>query len=316
MTRPRKGRPTPSPTRAAVAATAALLLLSLAGCSAEPEPTATDPQPSPESPSTSPSKEPTGPEPSDSSPTSASPVAETVTVPAYFVGQTPQGPRLFREFQRAEDLGPGHSGLALLEAGPLDPDYRSLWPAGAFASLSDPEAGQVMVTLADASYGSRPAGMSRAEARMAVEQVIYTVQAGFQERLAVQFRIGQDPTPRVYGVPTSEPLANGAMLETLALVSVTTPEQGATVTGRFTAGGVASSFEATVPWEIRRDGEVVERGFSTAEGWMDRLYPWETEVDVSGLEPGRYEFVALTDDPSGGAEGGGSTEDSKTITVE
>ena len=49
---------------------------------------------------------------------------------------------------------------------------------------------------------------------------------------------------------------------------------------------------------------------------MDKLYPWETEVDVSGLEPGAYEFVALTDDPSGGAEGAGPTEDSKSITVE
>jgi len=117
-------------------------------------------------------------------------------------------------------------------------------------------------------------------------------------------------------VPTSEPLANGPVLETLALVNVTTPEQGASVSGTFTASGVASSFEATVPWEIRQDGEVVERGFSTAEGWMDKLYPWETEVDVSGLAPGDYQFVAMTDDPSGGAEGAGPTEDSKTITVE
>lgn len=303
-------------TRAAVAATAALALLTLAGCGAEQEPTATDPGPSPESSSSSPTDEPSRSEPSATSPTSASPAPTPVTVPAYFIGDTPQGPRLFREFQRAEDLGPGQSGLALLEAGPRDPDYRSLWPAGAFASLSDPEAGQVDVTLADPSYGSRPDGMSRAEARMAVEQVIFTLQAGFQERLAVQFRIGDNPTARVYGVPTSEPLANGAVLETLALVSVTTPEQGATVSGSFTASGVASSFEATVPWEIRQGGEVVERGFSTAEGWMDKLYPWTTEVDVSRLEPGDYEFVALTDDPSGGAEGGGPTEDSKVITVE
>ena len=47
---------------------------------------------------------------------------------------------------------------------------------------------------------------------------------------------------------------------------------------------------------------------------MDKLYPWETEVDVSGLAPGTYTFVAMTDDPSGG-EGGGPTEDSKTIIV-
>jgi hypothetical protein len=36
---------------------------------------------------------------------------------------------------------------------------------------------------------------------------------------------------------------------------------------------------------------------------------------VSGLAPGTYSFVAMTDDPSGG-EGGGPTEDSKTFTVQ
>ena len=61
---------------------------------------------------------------------------------------------------------------------------------------------------------------------------------------------------------------------------------------------------------------MVKEGFATAEGWMDKLYPWETEVDVSDLEPGEYTFVAMTDDPSGGTEGGGPTEDSKTIIVE
>ena len=49
---------------------------------------------------------------------------------------------------------------------------------------------------------------------------------------------------------------------------------------------------------------------------MDKLYPWETAVDVSGLAPGTYTFVALTDDPSGGAEGAGPTYDTRTIVVE
>jgi hypothetical protein len=48
---------------------------------------------------------------------------------------------------------------------------------------------------------------------------------------------------------------------------------------------------------------------------MDRLYPWETEIDISGLAPDQYTFVAITDDPSGG-EGGGPTEDSKDFTVD
>ena len=78
---------------------------------------------------------------------------------------------------------------------------------------------------------------------------------------------------------------------------------------------MANSFEATVPWEVRdQDGTKVLDGFATAEGWADKLYPWQTQVDLSSLPPGTYSFVALTDDPSDG-EGAGPTEDSKTITL-
>ena len=50
-------------------------------------------------------------------------------------------------------------------------------------------------------------------------------------------------------------------------------------------------------------------------GWIERLYPWEVEVDVSGLPFGHYTFVALTDDPSGGTEGFGPASDTRTIIV-
>ena len=46
---------------------------------------------------------------------------------------------------------------------------------------------------------------------------------------------------------------------------------------RFTASGVANSFEATVPWQIRdRAATKVLEGFATAEGWGDHLYPWQS----------------------------------------
>ena len=49
----------------------------------------------------------------------------------YYVGETPQGPRLYREFR----TGPGPettpaAALRLLTAGPDDPDYTSYWSAG------------------------------------------------------------------------------------------------------------------------------------------------------------------------------------------
>jgi hypothetical protein len=235
---------------------------------------------------------------------------QTVTVPVYFVGDTPQGPRLYREFRRVAADEPEAEALALMTAGDaLDPDYDTLYPGGSFAGV---EIGgdSITVSLPDDSWTSADA-MSESDARLAAQQLVYTLQGIAQSRLPVEIRLDGAPAD-LFGLGGE--LGNDPETDVRALVNVTAPEEGAAVSGTFTASGAASSFEATVPWEIRRGDAVVAKGFSTAEGWMDKLYPWATEVDVSGLEPGDYTFVAMTDDPSDG-EGAGPTEDSKTITV-
>jgi hypothetical protein len=260
----------------------------------------------------SPDPDPTG--------TSGGPIAKPFTVAVYYVGDTPNGPRLYREFHKA--LGTTALDAALADATsvqPLDPDYRTDWPAGIVASTAFDGVGSdglIQVTLADGSVHDRPAGMSKAEAQIAVEQLIYTAQAAMQTRAPVQFLLGDNPIDRVFGVPTSEPLAQGKWDGVLSLMSVTAPEEGATVSGSFEASGVASSFEATVHWQISQNGETVKEDFTTAAGWMDKLYPWTAQVDVSDLAPGTYTFVAMTDDPSGGAEGNGPDTDTRTIVIE
>jgi hypothetical protein len=92
--------------------------------------------------------------------------------------------------------------------------------------------------------------------------------------------------------------------------------EGATVSDSFEASGKANSPEANVPWEVRdTTGETVLEGAATAEGWVDKLYPWKTTVDVSELEPGTYLFIARTDDTSDG-EGKPVEEVGARITVE
>ena len=52
-------------------------------------------------------------------------------MPIYFVGDTPQGPRLFREFQQVEADNPLAEAVALMTAGDAnDPDYGTLYPDG------------------------------------------------------------------------------------------------------------------------------------------------------------------------------------------
>jgi len=297
------------PTRTRLAALLATSVVVLAACGTDDDPQASDPNGAPAH-SGKPTKSPASTDsPAPSQSDSGSPA--TVAVPLYFVGDTPQGPRLFREFQQVESDNPVDEALAILAAGSAkDPDYRSLLPDGT-PTLVQGDNSQAIGVNVPVEWAQRPGDMSAKEAALAVQQIVFTVQGALQSRAPVEFY--SDGLTPVFGVDKS---SFDADQDALALVNVTEPEEGSIVGDTFTASGVANSFEATVPWEIRdQSGKKVLDGFSTAEGWMDKLYPWQTPVDVSSLPPGTYSFVALTDDPSEG-EGGGPTEDSKTIIIQ
>lgn len=296
--------------RSLAAVAAVVLAAGLAACG-DDEPTAQDPGGDETSSATAPTDEPTEEPPSG---TSTGPATEMVTVPVYFVGDTPDGPALYREFRQVEADNPMEEAVALMTAGDaLDPDYGTLYPGGSFDGVSV-EGDLIVVTVPDDGWKT-PVDQTKDEARLAVQQLVYTVQGVQQERLPVEVRLGGAATV-LFGIDTAGGLKAANPLDVLAFMSVTTPEEGATVSGTFTAEGVGSSFEATVLWEVRDgSGTAVLEGFTTAEGWMDKLYPWTAEVDVSGLAPGTYTFAAITDDPSDG-EGRGPTEDTKTIVVQ
>ncbi len=299
-----------------LAVTAVLTAALLAGCGDEEPTGADDPASTPAtsdatSDPTTPATESTETETVTETPSPTDGEPETVDVPLFFVAATPQGPRLFAETQSIEADNPLEEAAAVIIAGDAsDPDYGTLFPAGSFGGVEfDGE--KFVVTVADDGWNARAPGMSKAEAKLAVQQLVYTLQAvqGAEVPVVVV------PSGLLFGVDAST-IGAADELSTRALVNVLSPAEGATVSGSFVASGEASSFEATVPWEIRDEtGAAVLNGFATAEGWIDGLYPWETTVDVSGLEPGTYTFAALTDDPSGG-EGPGPTEDTKTIVVE
>ncbi|MFB9311852.1 Gmad2 immunoglobulin-like domain-containing protein [Nocardioides plantarum] len=227
----------------------------------------------------------------------------------YYVGDTPEGPALFREFHRVGRSDAEQTVSLATTASADDPDYRTLWP-GALDDVSltgTGLAGSWTVTV-PASLAERPEGMSEREAVLAVQQVVYTVQATGRTDAGVRFT-----GPTVLGVPvpddgfTRDP-------DVVADVNISDPVEGRAVTGAFTARGVADSFEATVPWRVvDGGGEVVVSGAATASGF-GRLHPWETTVDVSALAPGTYTFEASTSDPSDG-EGAGPTTDTRSITV-
>ena len=246
-------------------------------------------------------------------PSSSAPAQEGV-VPAYYVGTTPVGDRLYREFTRTTGVDLLVAAAAAVTQGdPVDPDYRTLWPGGRFVSVTR-TAGSIVVEVPDESW-LRAGDLSRAEARLAVQQLVHTLQGTAGKRLPLQVQHDGSPAATLLGVEVGAGLTAEPQLDVLAFVNVTEPAEGTAVGTSFTAEGRASSFEGTVVWELRdEDGTVVLNGFAQADGWVDKLYPWETEVSTTGLSPGTYMFVARTDDPSDG-EGAGPTEDTKRVTV-
>lgn len=232
-------------------------------------------------------------------------------VPVYYVGQTPQGPKLFREFRPVPEGASVVGGAELTWTTPLDPDYYSLWaPRSVTSERGDEHTARVQITpdLVD-----RPATMTADQAELAIQQVVYTISAQRPGPQQVQFLVDGKPADRVLGVPLDGPVSRAPQLDVLALVSISDPAEGREVDGHFSANGVASSFEGTVHWELRNlDDEVVRDG--VAQGTMeDHLTPWDTgDIDVSDLPAGLYTFEASTDDPSGG-EAGGPTVDTRVV---
>lgn len=273
--------------------------------------------------------QPVTPAPSETpSATVTPPASQAFTVPVYWPGQTPAGMRLFREFTHAEGETKLEAAIktAVLEA-PDDPDYTALWRTAGAADCSAELTGDTVTINVDAEPdpseharlhdGSSLPDDQRA---IAIEQLIYTAQAAVGKgRVPVQFLLDGKHTDTLLGLPVSEPLANAPVLDTLSHVNLSTPSEGQVITGdTINVTGVANSFEANVVLRLQRyEGNYIAfQGPVTAEGWMgEKLFPFSTSIDISKVTPGKYILMAMTDDPSGGAEGPGAFTDTKVITI-
>lgn len=316
------------PRRALISA-CAVAALTLTGCGTEESPN------SGETNESTPDATPTQ---TDDADESQEPAPITIAVPIYYAGEAADKLRLFREFQQVEGEALSEAAKLVDGGAPMDPDYRTLWP-GQTVTGAEATGRVITVSLNGDAFTERPDGMTEHEAWLAIQQMVHTLQGVEQSEAPVQFvrpaPESEEPAgseapetttepeqPEAYpstlfGVDVSAPVKRAKWENALGLVNVTVPSQDGTVSGDvLDAEGLASSFEATVPWQILQGEEVVLEGFATAEGWVDKLHPWHTSIDLSELEPGDYTFVAMTDDPTGGTEGPGPTSDSKDFTLQ
>ena len=228
------------------------------------------------------------------------------TVAVYFVGDTPDGPRLYREFRRSSPAptrpstgrsrGRRRHGLA----------PRPGLPHALARGRTGVGAGTSSTTSSGSARPDRDPDprTPRAEGRAAIEQLIYTAQAAVQERLPVQFLVNGNPSATILGLPTSEPLANAPVLDTLALVSLTTPTEGMLVDNDepLVVEGVGNSFEGTIVTRVQRwEGTSSWARSPRSPAGADKLFPFEVALDLTGVPPGDYVVISPDRRPIGRA---------------
>jgi hypothetical protein len=249
---------------------------------------------------------------------STTPAGVARAVPVYYTGDTAHGKKLYREFQSRDDVCPDPVCMAkaavklTLTGEPADSDYGSVWPStGVAVHGLTATADLITIDLINDAH-DRPAGMSQTDAELAVQQLIYSAQAGLGKgRVPVQLLIDGKHTDTVLGVPASEPLAAANPDDVLAPVQIDNPSNGATVSSPVTVSGRAAAFEANVVWEVLVGGDaVVKQGFATAQECCT-LSPYSFTLD---LEPGTYTLVVHDTDESG--EGRPVNQDTKEFTVQ
>jgi hypothetical protein len=202
----------------------------------------------------------------------------TQLVAVYFIGTSDFGDRLFREFDRVPAGDGLQAALDRIEHAATDPDYRTPWTSSSFHDVRiDDDLGTIQVEVGDADLGSK----------LAVQQVVYTLQAAAGRRWPVEFvRDGQRSTGQTMAQP---------MQDVLNLVSISDPAEGNEYSGSFTARGRVEA-HSWVEWTLTDpDGRTVRQGRAPGTEAEQSFKAWETEVDLSGLRAGTYVFTTTTD---------------------
>lgn len=232
--------------------------------------------------------------------TSGTPAPVTsVRLPVYYVVDTGRGARLVREYVAA-DLPAGGDRVAaalglMFDRAPAHPAYRSGWPAGVSVRSVTRQGDTATVDLSGAA--AQPPG--RAPAPMAVQELVYTVTATEPALAAVRLTVDGQPVGSLWGQPLpAPPYRRAAQLTVLSPVWITEPAYGATVSSPVTVRGTAATFEGNVQWEVRRDGTVVQRGFTTTSAGGPARGDWSVTLS---LAPGSYTVRAFELDSGTGS---------------
>jgi Immunoglobulin-like domain of bacterial spore germination/Sporulation and spore germination len=263
-----------------------------------PPGTSTSPTPTPsDSPSTSPT-------PSDSSsPTDTTPpTSHTGKVYVYYIHDDGESPRLYREMHNGVGTGsaPEAALRAMFASQPDDPDYSTPWDNTRLRSY------RVAGDTATVNLSKFVAVGSAVES-VAVQEIVYTVTANNPAVKKVLLRVKGNVPPS--GVSDwSQPVARAPMGSVQGMIWILAPKQGVTVGSPVQIYGYGTAFEATISWEVRKNGALVKQGH--AQGGANGVFG-EFHATVS-LPPGDYELTAFE---SSAKDGSPIHIDTKNFTV-
>lgn len=212
-------------------------------------------------------------------------------VEIYFVGDTPQGFRLFSERHSLDISGanPAEEVLQKLVSGeiqPSDPDYVNLWDSSHTLRGLQIEGG---IATVDLDLGVLNVG-AESEQR-AIDQLVWTL-TGIDTTVTEVFLLvdGMSVESLAGHVDASGGFTRGDGLDALSPVQIVHPQHGEEVTLPVTITGEACTFEANVVWSLNRKDVVIDEGFTTAESACPDRSAWT--VELGELETGSYTFVA------------------------
>lgn len=239
------------------------------------------------------------------------PGSGTRAVAVYYVADTTNGPRLYREFHRrpAGSDPVADAVTAMLTVPALDRDYTSLWPRTTRVLSTRRDGTTRVVDLSgDARNGSAGAAYEGAS----VDQLVWTTTAADPSARAVRLLIEGREVADLWGhIDARGDRARGNAAVQLGPVWILTPTQGASLPTGGTFGGEASVFEATVSWEVLAGTRVVAKGFSTATAGAPARGRWTATLPAA-VTPGRYVLKAFE---ASAQDGRDTFVDTKDITV-
>ncbi len=222
-----------------------------------------------------------------------------VALPVYYVatiGDDARMARLYREWltvpgvtRQADDRLRARTAveLAMTAEPPGTDGYLRTWDGVELVDVAVTDA-RITITL------SGPGGTAFPEdtERVSVQQLVWTAQAAVgRGTIPVRFVLadgseaifGTQPVDRTYNRPASRDLYH----EDLAPIWVNSPTRGQELgSGPVTVTGEASVFEATVSWQLLREGDVLDEGFVTASDGAPGRGTYE--IDLGTLSPGAY----------------------------